>query len=551
MVLDKENKEIIEKIFLLLFVCLIIYLRIVQPFDARIFHEYPQFYSANDAFQDISLADYTKASGTPLYSPPYMSTGFSETNNITPPLIFIFAAMLSKVSGMEVYDAIYLITVLASIISMLVMYLLIRRHSINLALVSLPFMLGVFNFSFELIFPFGIWNLIVGTAFIAGSLWAFDNILLKHSSILLGILLAASALAHTVQTIFATGLIAGYLVLKFALDKKIDRIVASNVIKAYALMFVISAYYLNIMKLYFGYKKMELFTVSNDFNMAPGKGVSIWHFDYTVALMIIGISLFAISAMHRNKNDGSLFGFLELKESFPLVIFTSLYFLLIGYTNYIGFSERAWQIRTLWPIYLSPLFGLGALFVLKKIKRNITVYQISLVSLLLLAVFFNTHEGKLTPQGVMDKGTWDGIEWIRGNTLENDRVFYFYTPLLFTRQAIPLTERMTYSVNFDDFVDGIKNQSLKPEYKYAHDSEYNGGIHRTGLFSFAERTPQERLPFEQPGYFNMNYYIFTISALGDHPALIQYNLAIRENFLSKNMAEVYNNGRISILKNTG
>ncbi|VVB60019.1 Uncharacterised protein [uncultured archaeon] len=548
--LNQDNRELLEKIFLAIFFCMVLYVRLVQPFDGRISHTYPQFYVANDAFQSIILTDETKASGTPVFSPTYISDGFEKSINIGPPLLPIYAAMFSSITGIAVYDSIYFITAIFSVLAMLAMYLIIRRQSQNLALLSLPFMLGVFNYSFDLIYPFGIWWFVSGTFFALGALFVLGNInTIKHPTILLGLLLAGSALAHTVQMFFVTGFIAVYLILKFFQDKKVEKVLLSKIAGAYAIMFVLSAYYLNIMRLYFRYKNMQAFTVSTDFSMAPGKGVSIWYFDYTIAFLVLGMALFAISILSRNKSDSSLSDFLELKgkSMFPMLV--AIFFLFVGYTNYIGFAERAWQLRAMWPLYLSPLFALGAFFLVKKAKRNISTTHIFLISALLVAFFFSMHIGKLSPQGVMDKGTWGGIEWIRNNTMQNDKVFYFYTPLLFTKQSLYHTERMSYAVNFDDLVDGIKNQKLKQEYKYELASEYNGGLHRTGWFGF-ETYPTEVLqPIEQPGYFNMSYYIFTVSALGDHPALIQYNLAIREDFLSKNMTEVYNNGRISILKN--
>jgi|GEM_PF-1066110 len=537
-----------EKIAIVIFCLAIFYLRVAQPFDGKISHNYPVFYTANDAFQDMLLAYHTEKSGSPLYDPQHIAFGFSETLNRTPPLIFIYSAMFSLLSGIPLYDLIYIIVIIFSLAAMLTMYLIIRRQSINLALLSLPFMLGIYNFSFELIYPFGIWNFVIGSAFGLGALWVIDNFERKYSAILLGLMLAASALSHTVQTIFVTLLIAAYLIIKWIKGKE-TKAIASKIAVAYAITLALSAYYLNIFRIIIQDKSMKLFTVAADFNMAPGRGVSLWHFEHTLLFFILGIALLGISYAGRKNGDNSILNTLELSGKGRFFLFIAAAFLIIGYTNYIGFSERAWQVRTFWPIYLSPIFAVGVLFLIKKIRRDISTASIAAISIVLLLFFASLHMGKFSPQGVMDEGTWDGMQWIQNNTLTNDKIFYFYTPLLFTSQAIPFTGRMTYYVNFDDFVDGIKGSAIKSNYLYSLANEGNSGVHFTTGFGFERRTPGELQQIQEPGYLNMDYYIFTISALGDHPALIQYNLAIKDAFLSRNMTEVYNNGRISILKN--
>jgi len=244
-----NDERLLETIVLSLFVLLFIYVKLAQPWSYQLSHTSPAFYNANDNFGNAYVyPQYVKETGNFKYEPPYTVAGYKDVVGHYPVLLTHLSAMFSLVSGIETYDTTYLIVTLFSVSAILLIYFVIRRHSKELALLSIPFMIGIFNFDFEIARAFGLWIYLTGALFLAAVIWISDKLDEKYAFVLLALFLSGAALGHTSELIFSFMFLTTYILLRRVKEKKFDICYLKKFSLGIVLFLVLSAYYLIIFK---------------------------------------------------------------------------------------------------------------------------------------------------------------------------------------------------------------------------------------------------------------------------------------------------------------
>lgn len=548
--MEERNKNIFEYGVVALFVFLFLFLKLGQPWNYSLVHNYPAFYNANDNFMNgYVVPQYIKESGSYMYAPPHTIGGYKNIIGYYPPIFLQISSALSSVTGFQVYDTSYILAIFFSITTALIVYLAIRKYSRDLAILSLPFMLGVFNFDFEIARVFGLWLYLTGTLFFASMIWIIGRISEKRAPIFFAILFSGAILGHPPEAIFSAGFVVFYLFALYLKNHKIPIDALRTIGMGFAGSFIISFYYLIIFKyaLMAGVAhQYKLFSVMAAPDFAPGFGVKLGDFGMVFPLLIAGI-LFAIKKISFRKIDEMPF----------TAILAGLFVLIAGYSNYLGTGVRAWQTRTSWPFTLAIFSGIVLYYVVNRFIKNYNMLHISAISTALLLLFATIHAGQLNGGGIVEEKAWNALMWIKNNTPENSKVYYYYMPMVAQPSALWATGRSPYIIDTVDYIDAANKGIVKDNYKayiFGGDWVNSNFAYRTSLFDYHYLADNVSVieGFSNKSSIDADYHTLQIGGASNNPAVSQYNSAIRDKLLksNKNVTEVFSNGVISILKQT-
>src|SRR3989338_8495591 len=235
-----------EAAIVVVFCCVFLISGLGSPWAHTIRHDFPYGYGASDAFFHQSVTEYMKEQGRVKYTPPYEVGGYDKVLDAHPPMLFQLTGIFSTFTGSAAYDSIYFITVIAYLLAILVLYLIIRQYSKNIAIISLPFGLLILSNKFSISLHWGYWLLIMGILFMIFSLWALTRIRLKHYYIILALDLGSLLIAHQPEGVFIIVFIMLYLGADALFNRRIDKTSLKSVVFGLLIALVLAAYSLNI-----------------------------------------------------------------------------------------------------------------------------------------------------------------------------------------------------------------------------------------------------------------------------------------------------------------
>jgi len=542
-ILGVLNKKRAELIIILFFLVFILFLRIGQPWSHTLSHTYPKYFNANDNFLNSEFSDYVKNTGNYAFNPSYTAGGYKDVVGYLPPVLYHLSAMVSYLTGLETYVTTYLVVMFMLCSGYLLIYFAIRRVNETLALLSLPFMLGVFSFAFEIAYALGLWIFLTGSFFLMAFIWCMENFDRKYSFLLLALFLSGMALGHASELIFAVIFLVFYIVAKFLMEG-FDKKEIKNLILSIVFFAAVSAYYLIVF--YFTWMKTNPFTLSAMERpvFAPNLGVGFESFGATQFLLYAGILFFFFIFLLKEDSEK-----LKVRGMSP-VILSAIFLLVMGFTNYIGFGVRAFQTRILWPVYLAILMGLAIYFIPAHFKKWRFRYAY-LISGILLISFFASHLGQLQGGGIITQGVWDGFEWIAENTPEDSRVYHFYDKPMIQSYSLFSSKRLSFMVDINDYTEALINQIIKGDYMSKMSVLKDTKLpYRNSLFSYGYHADESDFRDQEINMWDMDYYFFAVSDPNPENALILYNKVVRGFLLNQTwIEEVYLNNEVSILKN--
>lgn len=528
----------LEKVILLIFFILILFQGPGVLFDHKIKHDFPFAYLASDAFQHQVRADAIKDAGNFRYEAPYISKGLENVIGRYPPVIYHLAVILSYASGIEVFDSIYFIVTFFAIIASFIMYFIIRDFNKTVALLSLPLSLIIFSHPPAIGFLWGHWPSILSQSFLMLFLWSIINLNLKKSYLIIAMSLSAMALTHMPPFIFAFIFLALFFGIKL-LTRKLNNSDIKNMVTAFVIFFIVSFYYLVIF--FNTWAKAQPYEFSTQPIWEGNPGFYLGGFGLLLPIILLGI----------------IFSLPKLKDMHVALI-AAFVMLLSGFTNYIGFDVRAFQIRFLWPIYLSVFMGLGIYILLKFIiKRWRFIYTAGIFAVLIF-VFLGTLNLPNIPQlnrdtspGVMNLLHWEALEWIKGNAEKDAKIYFFYGDIYSQDALLRNTKRFHIQVDNDEFINSLQERKIKRNYISEIPGDGGGNIvTRKSFFEFIDLTkvkPKEFF-FGNRDICSFDYLVF--DKVSGQNVLVQYNLLIASELLKKDFINaVFANEIVVILKN--
>ena len=527
----------LEKVFLVLFFGVFLLLGNGFLFGHRLQHDYPYAYLASDAFQHQTRAQGIKDAGSYKNEPSYIVMGVQNAVGYYPPALYHLGVILSYVSGLEVYDTIYFLVFFFAAVASLVMYFIIKQFNKNVALISLPVSLLVFSGGLYTGFAWGHWPTIASQFFLICVFWYSSRTDLNKSYIFLGIFTAATFMTHTSETVFAAIYLVLFFIASSIINKKIGLSLTKNFIFGAIIALIAVFHYLVIFRYVWGVRQTFEFAVSKTWD-----NPTMYLSDFKLLLLFMAA--------------GIIFSLLSIRKSLVPAL-ASISMIIIGNGNYFGFREKAFQLRFLWPVFLSFLIGFGICQLLKfLIKEWKTSYSIVLsvamaVLIITPAVPLMPHYRLLESSGLMDSLHWESFSWLAKNTEKGAKIYFFYGDIYSQDALLRNSKRMHYQITPEGMVDAIQ----KKEIRRVYDSELpgdggGGGPYRKSFFSFGfgiDELPKDvRSPKQDICKFN--YLVFDRAA--SQQAFAQYNLLVASELAKKEYIHpVFENNYVVILKN--
>ena len=527
----------LEKIFLALFFGVFLLLGNGFLFGHRLQHDYPYAYLASDAFQHQTRAQGIKDAGNYRNEPSYIVFGVENATGYYPPVLYHLSVILSYLSGLEVYDTIYFLVFFFAAIASLVMYLIIKSFNKNVALISLPFSFLVFYSGLYTGFTFGHWTTIVSQFFLVCVFWYSSRTDLDKSYIFLGIFVAATFMTHTSETIYAILYLGLFFIASSIINRKFELTLIRNFIFGAIITLAVAFYYLVIFKLVWVPRQPFEFAVSK-----------MWD-NPTIYLLDFKLLLIFMAA-------GIIFSMISLRKSLvPALAAFSM--IVIGNGNYFGFREKAFQLRFLWPVFLSFFIGFGIYqllkFLIKEWKASYSVALSVLLAILIIipAVPLMPHYSKLESSGLMDPFHWESFSWLAQNTEKDAKIYFFYGDIYSQDALLRNSKRTHYQVTPEGFVDAIQKKEIRRYYDSELPGDGGGGApYRKSFFSF-EFKLDEMPAADRNGNQDIcrfNYLVFDKAA--NQQVLAQYNILIANELTKKDYIKpVFQNNYVVILKN--
>ena len=542
----------LEKIILILFFAIFIFIGPGVLFDHKIQHDFPYAYGASDAFQHQIRAEAIKDAGHFRYEAAYIARGFENVVGKYPPVIYHLAVILSHAAGIEVYDSIYFVVVLFAIMAGFVMYFIVRNFNKTVALFSLPLSILIFSYPPLMGFMWGHWPSILAQSFLILFFWSVMKIDLDKSYLLIALSFSAAALTHIPAVVFGSFFLGLFFVIKL-FARKISKKDIKTMVIVIAIFLMITFYYGVI------FQNTWTKTQSYEFAVEP-----VW--EGNPAFYIGGFGLLLIPLV-----IGIILSIPKLK-GLHISFILAITMLIGGFLNYVGFGFRSFQARFFWPIYLSVFVGFGIYILFKFIiKRWNFIYTTAIFVILVVLLTgiikfpvlkqtdYQTipaipHLNGKTSPGVMDPFHWESFNWLSGNTEPNATIYFFYGDIYSQDALLRNSKRVHYQVYVDDFVKSLQERKIKKEYVTESPADSSGTFaYRASFFKFIDPVIEQNLP---PSYnqgprniCNYNYYVFDKTSR--QPVLAQYNLIIANDLIKKDFINpVFENQFVVILKNS-
>ncbi len=528
-----------EKIFLFLVFFLLLWLGLANLWDNRIKHDFPYGYMASDTFQHQTRAESIKDAGNYRQEAFYIVKGFHDVIGYYPPLVYHIGVIFSYLAGLEVYDGAYFIIFLLACFSVLLMYYVIKHFHAIVAILALPLSVFIFTFPIYIAFTWGHWPAAAAGLFVIASIWAVQRFALNKFYILLAIFFSAVIYTHTSEAMFVFLFIFVYLLIKF-IFKKLEWREVKHYIFAGILALIISLYFLLVFNGTWRVAQPFKFSQYPVWEGTPGFYFSSFGIVLQI-IIVIGMVLALFVMAKRNLNAAIIAGFMLFA---------------LGFINYVGFSFRAFQLRFFWPLYLAIFFGL----VFYKLGYEIGKYAgkrwniitAVIVSVLLFSGLIFFYYKPLISEGLMNKYHWQAFKWIESNTPKDTKIYFLYGDIYGQDALMRNVKREHYLVNYRDYIDSIRNQSLRRSYKMKIPGDSGAGIpYRKTLFSYGFHALEESQEFFY-GYRDIcafDYYVFDKIGSQQSVPIIQFNNIIKNIYLRNGMKEVFSNEITSVVKN--
>lgn len=523
------------------FFALLLWTGSASIYDYRLSHSRPMGYFASDAFQNYGIAVGIQEQGDYRQQPIAVAGGYKDVVGHHPPILYVLPGIFSSISGLPVYDSIFLIVLLFFSIAPLGIYFIIRKHNKNLAIIALPFSLLIFTGKFYSAFTWGQWGFLTGNFFAIFAAWAATRFEMRKCYVLLALFLTSAFYGHAAGFIFASGFALVYAAL-LILHKKFEvaaiKEVAKNLAIVGIIFFALSAYYIIIFQNTWARSQPFTFEAVSVKDIQEGRPFpAIIEKDFGPVLLVLLVIGLVVAG-------------LILFKSFDSSIIAGLFLSGLGYSNMIGFGSRAFQLRFIWPLYLSVFFGLAIYRPLRLLLKNWrTFYSVGIALIagaILLLVYYTPIPATLFE--LVSQEHWDGMTQISKNTEKDSKVLFLFQDFMSQTAIYYATQRETYLVEVKDYLKAIDESRVKRSYVTARNAEFSTGLpYRKGLFSFGYHKEEEKL-FRERDICSFDYYVVDKAVLS-LPEIASYNLLLLKEFIDNGMQVVYNNEALTILKN--
>lgn len=442
----KLNLELV-----MLFIFMGVMLYFISVFSgAKLIHDSPYQYVAGDMFFLLSGADWITDSGDVTKYPSYLSDGANDQFPGLLPLFPMATAFLSDFTGIEKYDILFHLNIFFTVMTLLAVYLLLRKINKNMAILALPIMLLMFKWPFNYNLTWGMQMANMNFFFVITALIVFSLLNLPIMFLFFGILNAGSFFSH-MRELLTLGLGISIYFLFSALKRNFDWMRLKKTFYSCIVSGIIVSYYLPILWQLvkantsggFILKYCPAMTHLPHFVVLKDMGVFQWFF-----ILGVGIALLTIIFKKNVKQEYllvSAFGF--------ACIFTS-YVCIIG--------NKTSHIRNFLPFFAAFFIGI-LLLNLCSILRRFRKILICAAFMTFIILMISNHFPKEIPEyAVSNPATWDSFRWIQANTEEDASILALYGDNFYQYTLFFSMKRRIHEVNTNEYINRIKEGIISP-----------------------------------------------------------------------------------------
>lgn len=538
--MDKGNKKL--EVIILTISFLLLFFLSAKLLDHKLVHGYPYGYLASDAFWDLTEIEYLKDAGNYKYEPPWKCGGFKDCFGFTIPAWYHVASKFSIISGLDEYAMAPFLPLLFSVIASLVVFLIINKINKKLAFFSIPLFFFLYVKNFKVLYLWGYWDVILANLFLLCAALCLLNLEKKRIEYALGIFIAGAFMTHLVEFVYLSGFIAIYFIYAF-FTKQYYKLKKISI--AYALFFIISLYfipgqYIGIFSLHWG----------DSFHSAGAPDFWVPKFtDFGLLFWIILLGIVLILLKSFNK--------ITAKKEDGLIYLFFAYLISIGFWNYLPlgpFSDKAFLMRFLWPIFASLALGI-VLFQISSVISKVLKIEKNLLFLVLISVFllcgFFYIIKSIQPAGSMtNEASWDAFLWLRKNTPEDAEIFYVYGDSYSQTAYLLSGHRTPYMLTTTGITEHFKNKSitnnLNMRVACCRDT---GFAYRSSFLKLTQHMDAEKYKefIKTAGFCDFDYYF--MDKLSRYKEFTYYNQVLY-NFLTNKLGfeKIFENELVIILK---
>lgn len=533
------KKELIEEIFLLIVFGTLLWLGIANLYDYRILHSSPWGYFASDSVHNLYLNENLYEQGNWRYSPWYINAGYNNTVNFVLPLFAHLNVNLAYASGLNIYDSLILLTVFFACIGALLMFVLIRSYNKYVAYLSTPLFAFLFFKNFYIAVTWGQLHLIAGSFFLIATVFVLTNLKLDYMPVVLGIFMSALFLTHASEFFFFIGFVLLYIVVDWFSTRKLGLTTIKKLVYSSLVFLVISFYYIVIFKnTYFanyGPSSYKLFTI------VKSAGFRVAEFADFGTIIVVALLIGVVFSLY----------FLIVKKSNKAALIFGLYMLAVGFLNYVGIGNRAFQARFFWPVYLSVFLGTTVYQLMRLFVKELKSIFFLIITIVLFLAVAKAYYYPIDSQGILNQYHWDSFQWLKYNAEKNARIYFFYGDSYDQNAQLLLPAKLVTYATTDKLIENLKKATI-PRIFYSRslviaDSNL---AYRKSFLQFGYYSRERNITtFHDADVCNFDYYVFDKSS-SYAPPLAQYNMAVRKIMLDSGyFEEVYKNDLVSILRN--
>lgn len=492
-IIDKNKKYIaLGGLILVLFLLV----QMINPifFHNSINHTYPQGYLAGDAY--ITLANIKYVSQVGLYrdtQPDLVEFSTKKYTTIEPPLFIYLGAAITKIMGVESYDGTNIALTLLLISSILIIFIFLYKIEPLISIIFLPYALFVVAFPYMASYTWGYWRQFMAMNAFFFSLIIFQNKLSLKTSLLLSVVLSCTILGYPYYALFFVFLYILVLLFSyFSQKQKIKELfIYSLIIFTLALIFT-SVYLLDFVASR-QTSEGSILKASTDlaFGSYTAFGATV-QFSQVQGLTFVFISLIIIL----------LYFIIKIKSHNNLVKI-SLALLLMLFTlsalPSLGITQRAYQLRFLWPLIITMLFSFALYILLSVFIKSKPVKSLIMlgVFILMLFLFYPISEqySKVQLGSIVSEQHWAAYQYIT-NTADNDSEVLIIDPTQNQDHVIVSMAKKRRFLNQIDIMNILEKNLSLDNVSTERQCHYPAANFKD--FKFEKITPPETC-------YNMNY----------------------------------------------
>lgn len=527
---NKKLTTILSVLFIAIFIFSHLYMGLANVSDKRIHHDSPYGFQASDTFSHILYSYNLAERGDNKYLQPYIVADLQDVVAINPPALPHIVVALSTISGLNIYDAQLILVFFIPILASLLIFLIIRRFNLKLAILSAPFTLLAYTEKFLSIYTWGIWTVALSYMFLAGFFYIYSDKRFKDSWIFQAILIAAILEAYAVTVVFP----AIFLAINFLINLKEWKENLIRYIKIFSLALVLGSYY--IFNFFFAtvVKRIGVYAQSSsELNAFGYPIISMGDWSWWIAFIGIGFLFYLL--------------FTKNKKRYDMIL--GIYAFAFGFLYLLAFGKASLTFRYFWPIFLAVFFGLCLFSLLKLTKMN-KIHIVFICSCIFIIFIGAKLTSPPSGQGIMIPQEWESYKWIKENIPEENTMLFFYSDSYTQSAKMMFSQRVVYTITMNTLRPYINNKSIPDTLFLSIVTEGVGDYpYKKSLFEFGHHlednknllTPSIRLCEFDFIVFNMANY---------NKAVSEYNVELINHLINQaNGTLVWQNSPIFILRN--